>query len=155
MLKQVSVSENMLIVIIGDFYSRCSTEIRSLQDYELNVAMATVIKATYDKEEDLKEKYNIANDIEYDLPAYIIGLFKETGYDVKNEETAKDWLYSTVRNIIPTSNNIEDTPYPMHIEDINIAIAEPTVGGYFEVVADSEKDIKNSINVLINWGLSL
>lgn len=152
MLKKVNVSENMLIVVIGDFYSRCSAEIRSLQDYKLNVAMATVIKATYDKEENLKKKYNMADGIEYDLPAYIISLFKETGYAMKDEEATKDWLYSTIRNIIPTPN-IEDTPYPMHIEDINIAIAEPTVGGYFEVVADTEKDIKDSVNVLINWGL--
>lgn len=153
MLKKVNVSENMLIVVIGDFYSRCSAEIRSLQDYEMNIAMATVIKATYDKEENLKEKYNMADGIEYILPAYIISLFTETGYAMKDEKATKDWLYNTIRNIIPNSNNIDEYPYPMHIEDINIAIAEPTIGGYFEVVADTEKDIKESINVLINWGL--
>ena len=151
MLKKVSMSENMLIVVIGDFYSRCSAEIRSLQDYKLNVAMATVIKATYDKEEDLKEKYNMVDGIEYDLPAYVVNLFKETGYNIKNEETTKDWLYSTIRNIIPTPNT-EENPYPIHIENINIAIAETTIGGYFEVVAD-EESIKDSITVLKNWGL--
>lgn len=48
MLKRVIVSEDMLIAVVGNFYSRGTVVIKSMQDYEINIAMATLIKGAYD-----------------------------------------------------------------------------------------------------------
>ena len=57
MLKRVIVSEDMLIAVVGNFYSRGTVVIKSMQDFELNIAMATLIKGAYDKEEALRKSY--------------------------------------------------------------------------------------------------
>ena len=67
--------------------------------------------------------------------------------------TPREWLYRNSRNIIPEPEGLDESPYPMHVEEIKIAIADKgNKGGYFEVIAD-EESIKDSITVLKNWGL--
>ena len=154
MLKRVIVSEDILIAVVGNFYSRGTVAIRSMQDYEINIAMATLIKGAYDKEEALRKSYDIKNDIEDDLPVYVLALIGEH-IDIPDLEnmTPREWLYRNSRNIIPEPEGLDESPYPMHVEEIKIAIADKgDKGGYFEVIAD-EESIKDSITVLKNWGL--
>lgn len=154
MLKKVTVSEDMLIAVVGNFYSRGTVVIKSMQDFELNIAMATLIKGAYDKEEALRKSYDIKNDIEDDLPVYVLTLIGEH-INISDLEsmTPREWLYRNSRNIIPELEGLDESPYPMHIEEIKIAIADKgDKGGYFEVIAD-EESIKDSITVLKNWGL--
>ena len=154
MLKRVIVSEDMLIAVIGDFYSRGTVTIKSMQDFELNIAIATLIKGAYDKEETLRKSYDIKTNIEDDLPVYVLALIGEhiNIPDLENM-TPREWLYRNSRNIIPEPEGLDESPYPMHVEEIKIAIADKSdKGGYFEVIAD-EESIKDSITVLKNWGL--
>ena len=156
MLKRVIVSEDMLIAVVGNFYSRGTAIIKSMQDFELNIAMATLIKGAYDKEEALRKSYDIKTDIEDDLPVYVLALIGENINIPDLESMApREWLYRNSRNIIPEPESLDESPYPMHIEEIKIAIADKGAkGGYFEVIAD-EDSIKDSITVLKNWGLQV